>query len=117
MIYNLLLKTNILMGHILNTKDKEWDFLSDGKGDKGVFGSLIKKAKDIGASGYELMLVIGMIGLAFSIIFTAVTLLFSSNAQKKEEKKSHALTICIAGVVIFSVFSIIGFFKSIGNGL
>lgn len=118
MIYNFLLKTNILMGRILADKnDEEWNFLSDGKGDKGVFGSLIGKAKDIGASGYELMLVIGMIGLAFSIIFTAVTLLFSSNAQKKEEKKSHALTICIAGVVIFSVFSIIGFFKSIGSGL
>lgn len=106
------------MGRILADKGSdEWKFLSDGKGDSGVFGSLITKAKDIGSSGYELMLVIGMIGLAFSIIFTAITLLFNSNAQKKEEKKSHAFTICIAGVVIFSVFSIIGFFKSIGSGL
>lgn len=95
----------------------EWDFIKKDQGDKGVFNSLIGKVEDIGSSGYELMLAIGMIGLVFSIIFTAITLLFSSSAQKKEEKKSHALTICLAGVVIFSVFSIIGFFKSIGTGL
>lgn len=94
----------------------EWKFITT-KPKDGVFKSLISKTQDIGASGYELMMAIGMIGLVFSIIFTAVTLLLSSNAQKKEEKKSHAFTICIAGVVIFSVFSIIGFFKSIGTGL
>lgn len=102
---------------IPKTKSEEWSFMTESKGEEGVFASLIGKAKDIGASGYELLMVIGIIGLAFAIIFTAVTLLFSSNAQKKEEKKSHALVICVAGVVIFSVFSIIGFFKSIGGGL
>jgi heme/copper-type cytochrome/quinol oxidase subunit 4 len=60
---------------------------------------------------------IGVIGLVFSIIFTAISLLMTSNAQKKEEKKSHALVICVAGICIFSVFSIVGFFKSIGSGL
>ena len=73
--------------------------------------------EDIGASGYQLLLTVGVIGLVFSIIFTALSLLLTSNAQKKEEKKSHALIICIAGIVIFSAFSIIGFFKSIGSGL
>ena len=99
------------------TTANEWDFMKKSPGDAGVFSSLIKKIKDIGASGYELMLTIGIIGLVFSIIFTAVSLLLTSNAQKKEEKKSHALVICVAGIVIFSVFSIIGFFKSIGSGL
>jgi len=95
----------------------EWDFMTGSPGENGVFSTLIGKIKDIGASGYELMMSIGIIGLVFSIIFTAVSLLATSNAQKKEEKKSHALTICIAGIVIFSVFSIIGFFKSVGSGL
>ena len=95
----------------------EWDFMTSSPGESGVFNSLIAKMKDIGASGYELMLTLGIIGLVFSIIFTAVSLLLTSNAQKKEEKKSHALVICLAGIVIFSVFSIIGFFKSIGTGL
>lgn len=95
----------------------EWDFMETSPGDTGVFHSLISKVKDIGASGYELMLTVGVIGLVFSIIFTAVSLLLTSNAQKKEEKKSQALVICVAGIVIFSVFSIIGFFKSIGTGL
>ena len=95
----------------------EWNFMETSPGDTGVFHSLISKVKDIGASGYELMLTVGVIGLVFSIIFTAVSLLLTSNAQKKEEKKSQALVICVAGIVIFSVFSIIGFFKSIGTGL
>lgn len=95
----------------------EWDFLKDGGGKDGVFSSLIDKTQDIGASGYELLMTVGVIGLIFSIIFTAVSLLLTNNAQKKEEKKSHAMVICIAGIVIFSVFSIVGFFKSIGSGL
>lgn len=103
-------------GILLSATD-EWDFMTESPGDEGVFNTLIEKIEQIGASGYELMLTIGVIGLAFSIIFTAVSLLMTSNAQKKEEKKSHALVICIAGIVIFSVFSIIGFFKSIGTGL
>lgn len=58
--------------------------------------------EDIGASGYELMLTIGIIGLVFSILFTPVSLLLTSNAQKKEEKNSHALVICVVGIAIFS---------------
>ena len=95
----------------------EWDFLKDDPGEGGVFTTLIQKVQDIGASGYQLMMTVGVIGLVFSIIFTALSLLLTSNAQKKEEKKSHALVICIAGIVIFSAFSIVGFFKSIGSGL
>lgn len=95
----------------------EWDFLTQDPGEEGVFSTLIDKVQDIGASGYQLLMTIGVIGLVFSIIFTAISLLLTSNAQKKEEKKSHALVICIAGIVIFSAFSIVGFFKSIGSGL
>lgn len=108
------------VGGILLAADagaNEWDFLQQDPGDEGVFSALISKVEDIGASGYQLLLTVGVIGLVFSIIFTALSLLLTSNAQKKEEKKSHALVICIAGIVIFSAFSIIGFFKSIGSGL
>ncbi|WP_289768538.1 hypothetical protein [uncultured Acetatifactor sp.] len=108
------------VGGILLAADagaNEWDFLQQDPGDAGVFSTLISKVEDIGASGYQLLLTVGVIGLVFSIIFTALSLLLTSNAQKKEEKKSHALIICIAGIVIFSAFSIIGFFKSIGSGL
>lgn len=101
----------------VNANVNEWDFLQQDPGDNGVFSTLISKVEDIGASGYQLLLTVGVIGLVFSIIFTALSLLLTSNAQKKEEKKSHALVICIAGIVIFSAFSIIGFFKSIGSGL
>lgn len=95
----------------------DWDFMTEGSSEEGVFSTLISKVQDIGASGYQLMMTIGIIGLVFSIIFTAVSLLLTSNAQKKEEKKSHALVICLAGIIIFSVFSIIGFFQSIGGEL
>lgn len=95
----------------------EWDFLKTNPEDGGAFSTLITKTQDIGASGYQLLLTIGVIGLVFSIMFTAISLLMTSNAQKREEKKSHALVICVAGVVIFSAFSIVGFFKSIGSGL
>ena len=108
------------MGGIFLAADagaNEWDFLQQDPGEAGVFSTLISKVEDIGASGYQLLLTVGVIGLVFSIIFTALSLLLTSNAQKKEEKKSHALVICIAGIVIFSAFSIIGFFKSIGSGL
>ena len=108
------------VGGILLAADagaNEWDFLQQDPGDAGVFSTLISKVEDIGASGYQLLLTVGVIGLVFSIIFTALSLLLTSNAQKKEEKKSHALIICIAGIVISSAFSIIGFFKSIGSGL
>lgn len=112
----LFLAAQIRMRGILLTNN-EWDFLMDDPGEDGVFASLIDKAEDIGASGYQLLMTIGVIGLVFSIIFTAISLLMTSNAQKKEEKKSHALVICVAGICIFSVFSIVGFFKSIGSGL
>ena len=108
------------VGGILLAADagaNEWDFLQQDPGDAGVFSTLISKVEDIGARGYQLLLTVGVIGLVFSIIFTALSLLLTSNAQKKEEKKSHALIICIAGIVIFSAFSIIGFFTSIGSGL
>ena len=95
----------------------EWDFLTVDPGEDGVFSTLIDKVQDIGASGYQLLMTMGVIGLVFSIIFTAISLLMTSNAQKKEEKKSHALIICVSGIVIFSAFSIVGFFKSIGSGL
>lgn len=111
----LLSTLHLEMRGILLTN--EWDFLKDDPGEEGVFSTLIDKVEDIGASGYQLLMTIGVIGLVFSIIFTALSLLLTSNAQKKEEKKSHALVICIAGIVIFSAFSIVGFFKSIGSGL
>lgn len=112
----ILLKLRLGKAGVLFTVN-EWDFLKRDPGGNGVFSTLIDKVQDIGASGYQLMMTIGVIGLIFSIIFTALSLLLTSSAQKKEEKKSHALTICIAGIVIFSAFSIIGFFKSIGSGL
>ena len=111
----LFLAAQIRMVGIL-LAGNEWDFLMEDPED-GVFATLIDKAEDIGASGYQLLMTIGVIGLVFSIIFTAISLLMTSNAQKKEEKKSHALVICVAGICIFSVFSIVGFFKSIGSGL
>lgn len=113
---DVLLLTVHTRASVLLTKN-EWDFLTEDPGEQGVFSSLISKAEDIGASGYQLLMTIGVIGLVFSIIFTAISLLMTSNAQKKEEKKSHALVICVAGIVIFSAFSIVGFFKSIGSGL
>ena len=109
-------RTGILLTS--GTTTNEWDFLQNPtQQGGGVFSSLIDKVQEIGAGGYELLLVIGVIGLAFSIIVTVISLLFTSSAQKKEEKKSHAVTICICGIILFSVFSIIGFFKSIGSGL
>lgn len=99
------------------TTGQEWDFMMESPGEDGVFNSLIETVKGIGASGYELMLTVGIIGLVFSIILTVIALVMTNNAQKKEEKKSHALIIFIAGVVLFSVFNIIGFFKAIGAGL
>lgn len=113
----LFLTAQAKMNGILFVEGNEWDFLTENPKEKGVFSSLINKAEDVGASGYQLLLTFGVIGLVFSIIFTAISLLMTSNAQKKEEKKSHALIICVSGIVIFSVFSIVGFFKSIGSGL
>lgn len=94
-----------------------WSFMENEAEDKGIFKNLITTVESIGKSGYQLMLTVGIIGLAFSIIMTAISLLMTSNSQKKEEKKSHALIICIAGIVIFSVFAILGFLQSIGSGL
>lgn len=111
-------RVGILSDGDTSTLTNEWDFLENPtQQGGGVFSTLIDKVKEIGAGGYELLLIIGVIGLAFSIIMTVISMLFTTSAQKKEEKKSHAVTICICGIVLFSVFSIIGFFKSIGGGL
>ena len=59
------------------TEGTEWDFMTEGSSDTGVFSSLISKLQDIGASGYQLMMTLGIIGLVFSIIFTAVSLLLT----------------------------------------
>lgn len=115
---NILFSVTAKSGFLLAEGDtSEWDFLKQGPDGGGVFSTLITKTEDIGASGYQLLMTVGVIGLVFSIIFTAISLLMTSNAQKREEKKSHALVICVAGVAIFSAFSIVGFFKSIGSGL
>ncbi len=65
--------TYILLSQEADTN--EWGFMDDKPGQTGVFHNLIQKIQDIGASGYELMLSVGIIGVGFSIIFTAISLL------------------------------------------
>ena len=60
----------------------EWDFLTEDPGENGVFSTLIDKVQDIGASGYQLLMTMGVIGLVFSIIFTALSLLMTSEIPK-----------------------------------
>lgn len=98
-----------------DTKENEWDFLKD-EGN-GTFDSMTTTVKETGASGYKLIMAIGIVGLVFSIVITGLSLAANKSPQKRDENKTHLLWICAAGILIFGAMTFVGFLKTIAVSL
>lgn len=92
----------------------EFDFLK-GKGN-GTFDKATETVEETGASLYQFILRVGIVGLIITITWAGLTLA-SKSAQAREEAKKHILFIAGAAVVIFGGMTLIGIFASIGKSL
>lgn len=91
------------------------DFLKNGTSNK-TFDSLTKTAKETGFSFYQLVMVLGLIGVVCSLATAGVSIALHKNANKKSESKSHLVDICIGAAILFGAITIVGFVKVImGN--
>ncbi len=87
-----------------------------GKGND-TFSSLTKTVKETGASGYQLMMAVGFVGMIICLMITGISFYTHKNAQKKQENKSHLVSIFGGGIIFFGAFFIIGLIQSIAAGL
>lgn len=86
-------------------------------GDGGAFRDITETVKKTGASAYNLMLVIGIIGLVLSTVVLGVSFSMTKNATKKSENKSHLPSIALGAILIFGAISLIGLVQTIATGL
>lgn len=93
------------------------DFLQDGDKSGGVFSKLIEKVKSLGQDAYQLLMVIGIVGLVASILVLAISTSLTKKEQARTENKSWAVNIAIGACVLFGALSIVGIFASIGSGI
>ena len=96
--------------------DKTFEFLEKGPDNK-TFETMTSTVKQTGRSLYQLLMAVGIIGLTIAVIFVGISFATNKNAAKREETKSHMMYIAIGAVIIFGAMSILGMFKSIGDGL
>lgn len=85
--------------------------------DNGTFQGLTDTAKATGGSLYKLLMVIGVIGLAASLIFCGFRIAISKSGQKRDENKGNLVWICIGGIIIFGSMTIIGLIKTFAANL
>lgn len=93
------------------------DFLDGDDKSGGVFAPLIDKIKSLGQDAYQLLMVIGIIGLVVSILVLAISTALTKKEQARTENKSWAVNIAIGACVLFGALSIVGIFASIGSGI
>lgn len=94
----------------------DFDFLTDGTGN-GAFNEITKTLKDTGASAYQLMMVVGAIGLVFSTIALGISIAATKNSSKKSENKSHLPAIAGGGMLVFGAIALVGLIQSIAQSL
>lgn len=90
-------------------------FLEGSKGDNGTFNQITTTAEQTGYSFYKLFMVICIIGLAVSGIACGAAIGITHNTNKKSEKKSHLIDICIGALVVFGILTLLGLVKGVAD--
>lgn len=98
----------------VKAKAADLGFLKEGT-DNGAFSEITSAAKQTGFSFYNLLLVVGIIGVVCSLVVLGISFAFSKNANKKSENKSHLVDICIGALFIFGALTFIGLIKTIAD--
>lgn len=104
--------TNLLGGTVAYAKD--FEFLTKDSGN-GAFSDLTDTVKETSASGYQLMMVIGGVGLILSTIVLGISFAYTKNSTKKSENKSHLPAIAGGAILIFGAVAIVGLLQSIAT--
>lgn len=107
---------NTSVAYATPVPDPTFDFLKKGSG-SGAFDNLTKSAEETGASFYNFLLVIGVIGLVISTVALGISISFSKNSKTKQENKSHLPAIAGGAVLIFGSTTILGLIKTIADGI
>lgn len=115
-VISSFLNTSVAYAAPTPTPDPTFDFLKKGSG-SGAFDNLTKSAEETGASFYNFLLVIGVIGLVISTVALGISIAFSKNSSKKQENKSHLPAIAGGAVLVFGAISILGLIKTIADGI
>lgn len=86
--------------------------------DDGTLDALTDKTKALGGSGYNFLMVVGAIGVLFALILLGFDFLFhKNNATKKDENKSHLVSVAVGGLFIFGALFFAGLIKGVADGL
>lgn len=92
-----------------------YDFLNDAGNDK------LKKAVDAvkkeGAGYVVLWQTIGAVSVLCAVMACGLALAVKKNANMRAETKERLLYICMAGIGIFSITTILSILQSLGMGL
>lgn len=70
---------------------------------------------DFASSAGELGILIGIMGIVFSILYMVIRILFTQNAAKKEEIKQEAIMKGVIGILIFSIPFWLGVIKTLAD--
>lgn len=92
----------------------DFDFLTDGTGN-GAFSGVTETVKETGASAYSLMMVVGAIGLVFSLITLGISFAATKNSTKRSENKSHLPYIALGAVIVFGAISLLGLIQTVAQ--
>lgn len=74
-----------------------------------------KNLLDFASSAGELGIIIGIMGIVFSILYMAIRIICTHDAKKKEEIKQEAIIKGVIGILIFSITFWLGVIKSLGD--
>lgn len=86
-----------------------------GKGN-GTFDKLTNVVQETGASLYQLLLAIGVVGLVAISIFCGIKLA-SAGPGKRADALEQIIWVLVGGVVVFGSLSFVGYMGSIGANL
>lgn len=96
-------------------EDDVTKFLGKSGKSNDSFKKLDETVQKTGNSFYSLLRTIGIIGLVVSIISLGISLAVSKNATKREENKTHAMFVCLGGIIMFGVLSLVSILNGIGS--
>jgi len=99
------------------TEDSEegiFDFLTKGESN-GAFDKITQTAKETGASGYKFMMVVGAIGLVFSVVTLGISIALTKNSAKRSESKDHIKYIALGAMLVFGAIALIGLVQSVAT--
>lgn len=94
------------------TESTEFDFLK-GEGNN-AFQGLTTTVRETGASGMNLVTVVGIVALAVATVLAGIAIAFKKG-QKREEGKESLSNIVIGGVIIFGAVGIVSLIAGVSR--